>query len=50
MMLSLDLEMFLKDAFEKAIKENPDYANIKLKDVIINIDSGKIIFSEADFR
>jgi hypothetical protein len=48
--MSLDLEMFLKDAFEKALKENPDYANMKIKDMIINIESGKVTFAEVEVR
>ena len=46
--MSLDLEMFLKDAFEAAIKANPDYANMRVRDIAIEIDNGAIKFREVD--
>jgi hypothetical protein len=40
--MSLDLELFIRDALEKAIQENPTYATIQER-FVIRIDNGQVI-------
>lgn len=44
--MSLDQELFIKDAIEKAIKENPDYDNLNVK-MQIEVDGNKVIVKEG---
>lgn len=44
--MSLDHELFVRDAIEKAIKESPEYDNLKIK-LQIDIDGDRIIVKEG---
>mgnify|MGYP003565382257 CR=1 FL=1 len=44
--MSLDHELFIRDAIEKAIKENPDYDNLDVK-VSVEVDGNRVIVREG---
>lgn len=44
--MSLDHELFIRDALEKAIKDNPDYDNLNVK-VQIEVDGNRVIVKEG---
>ena len=44
--MSLDHELFIRDAIEKAIKENPDYDNLNVK-VSVEVDGNRVIVREG---
>ena len=44
--MSLDQELFIRDAIEKAIKDNPDYGNLKVN-VSVELDGNKVIVREG---
>ena len=46
--MSLDLEMFLREAIEKAIEANPEYANIRVSDLALSVDNGTVTLKEVE--
>ena len=44
--MSLDQELFIRDAIEKAIKDNPDYGNLNVK-VHVAVDGDRVIVKEG---
>lgn len=44
--MSLDQELFIRDALEKAIKDNPDYDNLNVK-VQVELDGNRVIVKEG---
>lgn len=44
--MSLDQELFIRDAIEKALKENPDYGNLNIK-IHVEVDGDKVIVKEG---
>jgi hypothetical protein len=43
--MSLDIELFIKDAIEKAMKEKPDYDMLSTK-MSVKIENGRISIGE----
>ena len=43
--MSLDIELFIKEAIEKAMKDKPNYDNINSK-MSVRIDNGRISIGE----
>ena len=44
--MSLDQELFIRDAIEKAIKDNPDYDNLSVK-VHVEVEGNRVIVREG---
>lgn len=44
--MSLDQELFIRDAIEQAIKEHPDYDNLNVK-VHVEVDGNRVIVREG---